>query len=77
MLKDHVTTQDVMFDVIALSETWPNDNSSDTVNLDDYDFVSCPRSSKKGGGVGRYIKNSLQHKYLPFCQKVLIIVLKL
>ena len=51
MLKDHVTTLDVMFDVIALSEAWLNDNSSDTVNLDGYDFVLCPRSSKKGGGV--------------------------
>ena len=57
MLKDHVTTLDVMFDVIALSETWLNDNSSDTVNLDGYDFVSCPRSSRKGGGVGLYTKN--------------------
>ena len=27
MLKDHVTTLDVMFDVIALSETCLNDNS--------------------------------------------------
>ena len=69
MLKDHVTTLEVMFDVIALSETWLNDNSSDTVNLDGYDFVSCPRSSKRGGGVGLYIKNSLQHKYLPLLSK--------
>ena len=33
MLKDHISTLDVMFDVLALSETWPNDNSSDTVNV--------------------------------------------
>ena len=44
-----------MFDVIALSETWLNDNDSDSFNLGGYELVSCSRSSKKGGGVGLYI----------------------
>ena len=45
MLKDHVTTLDVMFDAIALSETWLND-SSDTVNLDGYDLCHVLRTPK-------------------------------
>ena len=68
MLKDHVTTLDVMFDVIALLETWLNDNSSDTVNLDGYDLVSCPRSSKKGG-VGLYIKKFITTQIPPLLSK--------
>ena len=38
MLKDHITPLNAMFDVIALSENWLNDNSRDTLNLDGYDF---------------------------------------
>ena len=55
MIRDHLTSLDSMFDVIALSETWLNDDNSDSFNLDGYDLVSCSRSSKKGGGVGLYI----------------------
>ena len=77
MIRDYITTLDSMFDIIALSETCLNDNDSDYFNLDGYELVSCSRSSKKGGGVGLYIGNSMQHKYLSlFCQNVLLIVLK-
>ena len=37
MIRDHIATLDSMFDVIALSETWLNDNDSDSFNLDGYD----------------------------------------
>ena len=80
MIRDHITSLDSMtFDVIALSETWLNDDNNDSFNLDGYDLVSCSRRSKKGGGVGLYIRNSMQHKYRCislFCQNVLLIGLK-
>ena len=72
MIRDHITTLDSMFDVIALTETWLNDNDSDYFNLDGYELVSCSRSSKKGGGVGLYIRNSMQHKYLPLLSKCIV-----
>ena len=49
MISDHLTSLDSMFDVIALSETWLNDDNNDSFNLDGYDLVSCSRRSKKGG----------------------------
>ena len=69
MIRDHITSLDSMFDVIALSETWLNDDKNDSFNLDGYDLVTCSRRSKKGGGVGLYVRNSMQHKYLPLLSK--------
>ena len=53
------------FDVIAISESWLSDNDNDTFCLEGYDILSCSRLNKKGGGVVLYIRESLQHKYLP------------
>ena len=72
MISDHITTLDSMFDIIALSETWLNDNDSDYFNLDGYELISCSRSSKKGGGVGLYIRNPMQHKYLSLLSKCIV-----
>ena len=53
------------FDVIALSESWLNDNDNAIFCLEGYDILSCSRLNKKGSGVVLYIRESLQHKYLP------------
>ena len=55
------------FSVIAITETWLNDLTSDLVNMPGYNFVSNNRKSKIGGGVGLYLKNNLQYKICSEC----------
>ena len=64
-MKDSITALEFKFDVIAISESWLSDNDNDTFCLEGYDILSCSRLNKKGGGVVLYIRESLQHKYLP------------
>ena len=49
------------FDVIAVSETWL-DNESTLHKLEGYEFCHQPRKNKNGGGVGLYISNRLNFK---------------
>ena len=49
------------FDVIAVSETWL-DNESILHKLEGYEFCHQPRKNKNGGGVGLYISNRLNFK---------------
>ena len=52
--------------VIGLTETWLNENSSlDMFKMTDYAFISNSRESKRGGGVGMYIRNSVKYKRRP------------
>ena len=52
--------------VIGLTETWLNENSSlDMFKMTDYAFISNSRKSKRGGGVGMYIRNSVKYKRRP------------
>jgi hypothetical protein len=44
------------FTAIGISETWLNDTTSDRVNLPGYNFLSCHRTAKSGGGVGLYLR---------------------
>ena len=53
-MKDSITALEFKFDVIAISESLLSDNDNDTFCLEGY-----------GGGVVLYIRESLQHKYLP------------
>ena len=49
-------------DIIAVTETWIQNNSSGPYcNLENYNFISNSRKVAKGGGVGLYIKNC--HKF--------------
>ena len=42
-------------DAIALSETWIKEDVSHLYNIPDYNFLTIPRSSGRGGGVGIYL----------------------
>ena len=53
------------FDVITLSETWLKDNDNTMFETEGYNNCTCSRTDKSGGGVALYIKDSLQHRYLP------------
>ena len=64
-LKDSILGFELEFDVIALSETWLNDNNNTMFDMVGYNNFTCSRTDKSGGGVALYINDSLQHKYLP------------
>ena len=49
-------------DIVILSETWLNKNSLSRINIPGYKFVGNNRVSKKGGGVGFLLNESLNFK---------------
>ena len=52
---------------IGISETWLNDTTSDRVNLPGYNFLSCHRTARSGGGVGLYLRNDLEYRICSEC----------
>ena len=65
-LKDSVIGLDFKFDVIAISETWLNENDTNlSYSMDGYISFQCSRLNKTGGGVALYINETLQPNYLP------------
>ena len=48
-------------DLIILSETWLTRNNSNRVNIPGYTFVGNNRTSKKGGGVGFLISDTITY----------------
>ena len=52
------------FSVIGLSETWLCDWNSKLYNIPGYNFIEAHRSSRKGGGVGMYLRDVIpfQHR---------------
>ena len=59
-----VTVKQYPFDVLTLSETWLKDNRQllEYVSIPGYNFEFRNRESIRGGGVGAYIKESVQYK---------------
>ena len=51
---------DFIFNFIGVSETWLSDSNYDLFGLDGYHFEENHRSSRSGGGVGLFIKNSIE-----------------
>ena len=49
------------FSGVGISETWFNDNNCELYNLNGYNLVETYRSSKKGGGVGIFIKKGIPY----------------
>ena len=49
------------FSVIVISETW-FDESSQSVEIDGFDFIRKPRANIASGGVGLFISNDLKFK---------------
>ena len=49
-----------IFNFIGVSETWLSDHNCDLFGLDGYHFEENHRSSRSGGGVGLFIKNSIE-----------------
>ena len=55
------------FSLIGVTETWLNDQTSDTVNIPGYYFISNHRKHKTVGGVGIYLRSAFQYKLLQDC----------
>ena len=62
---EYLSTINLSFSVIALSETWLNDSSSDSFHIPGYNFVAKSRKHRIGGGVGIFIKSSFTYKFRP------------
>ena len=52
-------------DVVILSETWLTKESESRVNVPGYEYYGVPRKSKKGGGVGFLVRNTVAYKPQP------------
>ena len=66
-LKSLVENSCQSFTAIGISETWLNDTTSDRVNLPGYNFLSCHRTARSGGGVGLYLRNDLEYRICSEC----------
>src|SRR6218665_2887309 len=51
--------------VLALTETWLNDNLASTVNIPGYSFIHCSRLNGIRGGVGFFIRSDIE-----FCELI-------
>ena len=54
----------IPFLALALTETWLKPHNEDIFKLSGYNFVSCSRPKKYGGGVGIYINSLEQYNIL-------------
>lgn len=54
-LKLFLNLSQISFDIIALSETWLNEEKDSFFNLQNYNFYNSNRTVTKGGGVAFYI----------------------
>ena len=51
--------------IISLQEIWLSEESNtDSLKLNNYNFISAPRPEGRGGGVGLYVDNKYQTKVL-------------
>ena len=63
-LKILLDNLEFVFDVIALTETWINEDNANIFSLDGYVFCHTNRTNKKGGGVALYINNRIQYQII-------------
>ena len=49
----------VNFSIIAISETWLNDDICNLYSIPDYHLVEKHRTTRSGGGVGMFISNEI------------------
>ena len=54
-LSNYLTLLDLQFSIIALSETWLNNETSELCELPEYRSIHLTRPSRKGGGVSMYV----------------------
>ena len=57
-----LSLNNMLFSVVAASETWSHKSNSDLLNIPGYHFISNSREHKLGGGVGLYIQSDMNFK---------------
>ena len=60
-LTDYISSLNIIFSVIGISETWLND-SSHSVDINSFKFLHKYRQNRTGGGVGLNVSNDLEFK---------------
>ena len=56
------------FDIVALTETWLNENNKDDYVINGFEACHIVKQSRKGGRVAIYIKNGINYKIIEeFC----------
>lgn len=54
------------FDIFGVTETWLNESiSSENLKIDGFNFIRCDRG-RRGGGVGVYVRSSLNYTVLKY-----------
>ena len=61
-LSEFLSTLNMSFSCIGISETWLHEHNQALYNISGYSFISNVRQHKLGGGVGLFIKTDLQFK---------------
>ena len=61
-LSEFLSTPNMPFSVIGISETWLNNSNDDIFNIPGYKFISNNRQHKHGDGVGLFINDDLNFK---------------
>lgn len=61
-IKDYLRQLKNLFSIIAISETWLNDEKGLDFEIDGYELNYKNRVNRSGGGVAIYVHNSLKYK---------------
>ena len=52
---------DIKFSCVGVTETWLQDHTSDLYNLNGYELIENHRQTRRGGGVGIYLKEDIPY----------------
>lgn len=63
-IQDYLQTFKYPFSVIAISETWFNENKGINFEMEDYDLTYTNRQNKMGGGVALYVHKTIKYSIL-------------
>ena len=61
-LHDFIDQSIPKFHIIAITESWLNNNEARQFQTNNYNFYSQSRNTKKGGGVGLFVKRNMNVK---------------
>ena len=50
---------DIKFSCVGVTETWLQDHNCDLYNLNGYELIENHRQTRRGGGVGIYLKEDI------------------
>ena len=66
-LNAFLSTLNTKFDILSFTESWLTDETRNLIFLNNYNSLHCLRSSKRGGGISIFVKNSISFKRIESC----------